>query len=358
MPGDPFAPQDALLQRVRKYFLKWKWTHNMQEVQECPLPKNESQRLASLYSYEILDTEPEPEFDALTRVASQTFSMPVALVAMMDSNRLWFKSKLGISVPQLDRKIAFCAHAIMSPTEPLVVNDLTQDSRFAHNLLVVNAPHLRFYAGAPLLDASGHALGTVAVLDAQPREFTDAQRACLNDFATLAMTALQSRKRANTLRRFALTDYLTGVPNRAQFDLINAAEMGHAVRSDAPYSIFCMDLDGFKQINDRYGHAAGDQVLCEIAKRLVQTLRQGDLLARLGGDEFAVVARSCNHEAAAALSRRFADSCLEPILLRDGQQVKVGISIGTATSSASATDAAKLLNEADKALYAMKHRTV
>lgn len=322
---------------------------------ECPFPHNESQRLKSLYSYEILDTEPEPEFEALTRLASQTFSTPIALVALMDSDRLWFKSKFGLPVPQLDRKIAFCAHAIMSPTEPLVVKDLRQDVRFAKNALVVNAPHLRFYAGAPLLDESGHVLGTLAVIDTKPRELSEVLRGCLNDYATLVMTALQSRKRASALQKLALTDYLTGVPNRAQFELISAAEMAHAVRSGNPYSLFCMDLDGFKQINDRFGHAAGDQVLCEVARRLALTLRQGDMLARLGGDEFAVVARDCKQDAALIIAQRFGEACRLPIALVDGKKVMVGISVGVATSSPAVTDPGELLQEADRALYAVKH---
>lgn len=328
----------------------------MQAAQECPMPENESQRLTSLYSYGILDTEPEPEFEALTRVAAHTFSTPVALVALMDMDRLWFKSKLGITVPQLDRKIAFCAHAIMSPSEPLIVNDLKSDLRFVNNPLVAGAPHLRFYAGAPLLDEYGNALGTLAVLDAQPRNIDDAQRACLSDFATLVMTALQSRKRANTMQQFALTDYLTGVPNRAKFDMVNAAEMSHAGRTGVPYSLFCMDLNGFKQINDRYGHAAGDHVLTVIANRLSQSLRQGDLLARLGGDEFGVVARDCNQESAAIIAKRFTDACRTTITLPDGQHVHVGISVGTATSSTGFRDPAKLLQAADQALYVSKRR--
>ncbi len=143
---------------------------------QCPMPTNEPERLRIVRSYEILDTEPELEFDALTRVAAHTFQAPIAVVAMMDSDRLWFKSKLGLDIPQLDRKVAFCAHAIVRPREPLVIPDLQSDTRFVANPLVAQAPHLRFYAGAPIVDASGHALGTIAVIDAQARPFSKAQR--------------------------------------------------------------------------------------------------------------------------------------------------------------------------------------
>ena len=108
----------------------------MSSTLACPLPQNEDQRLDALRSYEILDSDPELEFDALTRIATHTFNTPIAVVAMMDSDRLWFKSRIGLDIPQLDRKIAFCAHTINTPDAPLIVNDLSSDIRFARNPLV------------------------------------------------------------------------------------------------------------------------------------------------------------------------------------------------------------------------------
>lgn len=145
----------------------------MSTDQSCPIPADEPMRLRSVIAYEILDTAPEPEFDALARLAAHTFNAPIAVVAMMDSDRLWFKSRLGIDIPALDRKVAFCAHAIMNPREPLVVTDLRKDSRFADNPLVAQPPFVRFYAGAPIQNSEGRALGTIAVIDAEPRDFSD-----------------------------------------------------------------------------------------------------------------------------------------------------------------------------------------
>ena len=326
----------------------------MEVDQMCPVPIDESQRIDTLRSYQILDTEPSLEFEALTRITSHTFDTPIAVVALMDTDRLWFKSKLGLDLQQLDRKVAFCAHTIMSPREPLIVNDLFKDQRFVSNPLVTNAPHLRFYAGVPLVDENDHVLGTVAVIDSQPRIFTKAQRDTLCDFGVIVMTALKSHKRAAELKQLALTDYLTGIPNRAQFDISNVAEMAYSVRSGVPYSLVCMDLNGFKQINDQFGHPAGDQVLCEVAKRLSQQMRQGDLLARLGGDEFAVVARCCDQNNALSLAQRLKDSMQPEIQLSTGARVRVGMSVGTATSSSSCMDASELFDHADKALYLTK----
>jgi diguanylate cyclase (GGDEF)-like protein len=324
--------------------------------QQCPIPANEPQRLRAVLSYEILDTPPELEFDALTRVAAHSFATPIAVVAMMDSDRLWFKSKLGLTVPELDRRIAFCAHAIMSPTEPLVVQDLHNDQRFASNPLVANAPHLRFYAGAPIVDGQGNALGTIAVIDTEPRQFTEAQRHTVCDFATLVMTALDGRKRALELMRLATTDYLTGIANRAQFDMTNASEMGHSIRSGNPYSVLCMDLNGFKDVNDLYGHAAGDVVLREVADRMANLTRSGDLVARLGGDEFAVIARDSAYDDALVLAQRFITAIQQPIMVAADLKITVGVSLGISTSSPACTSAAALLDAADRALYKKKGR--
>ena len=320
----------------------------------CPIPANEPQRIVSLRSYEILDSEPELEFDALARIAAYMFNAPIAVVAMMDSNRLWFKSKIGLEVPQLDRKIAFCSHAVASPDAPLVVNDLASDPRFVENPLVVNAPHLRFYAGAPLLDSAGLALGTIAVIDTVPREMNPAQLRALSDMATLVMTALRGRKRELELKKMALTDYLTGIGNRAQFDLVNSTEMANFMRTGVSYSVICMDLNGFKSINDHYGHSVGDQVLQEVARRLNRQMRTGDLIARIGGDEFAVVARNCDRATAETLAQRFERSLEQPIVLLSGQQVQGSISCGMATSSIADLSASILLEKADQQLYQSK----
>ena len=324
----------------------------------CPIPANETQRLNAVRAYEVLDTEPELEFDALTRIASHAFASPVALVALMDSDRLWFKSKLGLDIPQLDRKIAFCAHAIMQPNEPLVVADLLADERFADNPLVVDGPRIRFYAGAPILDPGQHALGTVAVIDTRPRTFTAAQRSTLMDLSALAMTALHARRRARELERLAMTDHLTGVANRAKCELVLANELRQAALSKRPFSVLLMDLDGFKEVNDTFGHAAGDEVLREVARRLSAVVRYGDTLSRLGGDEFVLIIREGGDEPAAAIAARIRNSLHAPIELPNGSLVNVTISVGVASCTDGASSADELLAQADRRLYHAKHGPV
>lgn len=328
----------------------------MSKIMRCPIPENEAQRLKAVLSYDVLDTPQEVDFDALTRVAAHSLNTPAAVVGLMDSDRLWFKSRLGLEVPQLDRQIAFCAHAIMRPGELLVVEDLTQDDRFKDNPLVTNTPHIRFYAGAPLVDPNGLALGTIAVVDTKPRELLGKQSDVLRDLSVLAMTALENRRRALTLGRLAMTDYLTGLANRAQFDRALGSEMAHAKRTGQPFTLLCMDLNGFKAINDHYGHVAGDEVLCEIARRLKAQVRSEDIVSRFGGDEFGVITRSASPDSARALAQRITEAVTLPIMLSTGDQVTVGISIGVVGYTDTMDSEATLLAQADSALYRVKRQ--
>ena len=325
----------------------------------CPMPQNEAERLAAVHAYKILDTAPEVEFDVTTRVAASLFNTPIALVALMDRDRLWFKARHGLDVAQLDREIAFCAHAIARPDELLVINDLQQDARFADNPLVHGGPGIRFYAGAPLRDPNGLALGTLAVLATEPREFDDHQRALLLDLSVSVMTAIESRHRAQMLKQMATTDSLTGVANRIQFQSALALELRHAQQAEQSVAVLYMDLDGFKGVNDSLGHGAGDAVLREVARRLSAQLRQGETLARMGGDEFALVMRGgVDLRAVEALAERIVEALRRPVILPGGKTVSVGVSVGIALKDARVADVASLIEEADHALYKAKSQVV
>ena len=197
-------------------------------MNSCPVPANEIERLAAVHAYQILDTAPEVEFDVTTRVAAALFDTPIALVALMDRDRLWFKSRHGLDLAQLDREIAFCAHAIVKPDDLLVINDLCKDARFDKNPLVHGGPQLRFYAGAPLRDSKGLALGTLAVLGFEPRDFDSKSQALLRDLSVSVMTAIEARQRSMSLNQMATTDSLTGLANRMQFHAAAALELRQA----------------------------------------------------------------------------------------------------------------------------------
>lgn len=246
-----------------------------------PVPPNEVERLIDLRSLGILDTAAEERFDRVTRIAQRLFDVPIALVSLIDEDRQWFKSRVGLEVTETPRELAFCAHAIMGD-EILHVGDATSDERFQDNPLVKDAPRIRFYAGAPIDSPSGNKLGTLCVIDRKPRQLSPADLETLGDLAAMVEEELAAIQ-------LATTDTLTNLRNRRGFQLVAGQVLSFAKRMDKPACLVFLDLDGMKQINDRHGHDAGDEALRETARLLSQSLRESDIVARLAGDEFCVL---------------------------------------------------------------------
>jgi GAF domain-containing protein len=191
-----------------------------------PVPFNEQKRLEVLKRYGIVDTPSDPAFDDLTSLARRQFSMPIALVSLVDSDRQWFKSHPGLDASETPRDLAFCAHAILK-SEPLIVTDTTADPRFSDNALVTGEPHIRFYAGAPLVTAEGFRLGTFCLIHTVPRpDFTADDRQALEEFARLTMQLLEKR-RAQIAESSASLE--TDLADEARKDLFGL--VAHEIRS-------------------------------------------------------------------------------------------------------------------------------
>jgi hypothetical protein len=169
-----------------------------------PMQTNDAERVAALERYAILDTEPEKAFDDLTLLASFICKTPIAYISLIDEDRQWFKSKIGITVSETPRDVAFCSVAIQQP-DVFVVPDTLQDERFRNNPLVTSEPRVRFYAGAPLITEEGYALGTLCIVDRTPREFTNEQREALRALSRLVLAQMEFRRNL-ILLKVALND--------------------------------------------------------------------------------------------------------------------------------------------------------
>ncbi len=205
---------------------------------KADLPKNEQSRLQALQRYRILDTLPEKAYDDITLLASKMCSTPIALVSLIDSDRQWFKSKQGLDVSETHRDHAFCAHAIHHPKNLLIVPDTHQDKRFTDNVLVTGAPFIRFYAGAPLVTTSGDVLGTLCVIDRQPREFSPEEEETLGALARLVITQLELR--------LSIIEAEKSIQTRIQMEasMRESEERFQAFMANTPAVTFIKNKDG------------------------------------------------------------------------------------------------------------------
>ena len=206
-----------------------------------PIPANESERLKTLRRLDVLDTVAEKDFDDLTKLAAMICGVPISLVSLIDADRQWFKSKVGLEVSETPREMAFCAHTILD-RKLFIVSDATIDSRFADNPLVTGAPDIRFYAGAPLITEEGIALGSLCVIDTVPRDLTNAQKEGLEMLANQVMKLLKVRLQNAELEK---TNRLLETANRkleeTNLQLIMSEESYRVVAESASDVIITID---------------------------------------------------------------------------------------------------------------------
>lgn len=167
-----------------------------------PIALDEPDRLAALERYDVLDTPAEQAYDDLTLLASYICGTGMALISLVDEGRQWFKSRVGLELRQTERDVAFCAHAIAG-RDTMIVTDALKDHRFAFNPLVQEDPEIRFYAGAPLRTADGHALGTLCVLDRKPHQLSAEQLRALEALSRQVMAQLELRRQLAEVKRMA-----------------------------------------------------------------------------------------------------------------------------------------------------------
>ncbi len=316
----------------------------------APLPADEAARLAALRSYDVLDTDADRALDQIVTLAADLTGNPIALVSLVDEARQWFKAGVGLPVRQTHRDHAFCAHAILAPAEAMVVADATQDPRLQDNPLVTGPPGLRSYLGVPLVDAEGFALGTLCVLDQVPKTPDDRAVMLIRTLAQAVVANLELHRALRRSEAAALTDEVTGLPNRRGV----TAALHAALEDRRPATVIAIDLDHFKEANDSAGHAAGDAVLREVAQRLRGSVRGSDVVGRIGGDEFAVLMLGLADRAAAAEAVRRISAILHKPVAYAGMTLRLGATLGAAMVPADADGAEAGLRMADEAMVQAK----
>jgi len=331
-------------------------------------PPNEAERLRAVQRCEILDTPPDGAIDRITALAARVFQVPMAIVSIVDSDRIWFKSRYGLDLRQVPRIPGLCASAILEHT-PRIVTDAALDLRTQAHPLVTGEFGLRFYAAAPLTTIDGYNVGTLSVIDKHPREIGDTKIKVLQDLASMTMNEIDLRvslrhawelddallqqlsREKQQAEHTAKHDALTGLGNRRKFDEAFSVEINRIQRHGGKLCIMMADIDHFKKINDRYGHGVGDEVLVQFGELLCLLVRPTDIVARIGGEEFAVLMPHTEISKAAATAERLrtsqADRHFGPLT------EPVTVSIGVAELE-EGEDCESLLRRADQALYSAK----
>lgn len=327
----------------------------------------ETMRISQIHCLEAFYTPIETRFDRLTRLAHCALQVPVAGVALQHHDKLWFKSMHGWNVYEFPQ--TYCiSNFVIKERRALIVEDARKDARFRDRELFKKRPNFRFYAGAPLYDTRSEPIGVVAVYDVKPRTLNKHQAQAFRDIVAIIQKELLTTElrdaqmelisKLDAARRLVSIDPLTRVWARETgLDLIKA-NIAEATGKRQELAVCMVDVDNFKQINDRFGHAAGDAVLKRIATIMVGSLRGEDVLCRYGGDEFIFSILDIDErDLSALLSRICASVSQRPIKVKRGA-VSVSISVGASFVSRSLTaDAIQLeeiLDTADRALYVAK----
>lgn len=313
-------------------------------------PPNETERLASLKASGLLDSGPAARFDRLTRLAKRLFDVPVAMLSLVDENRLWLKSCDGLSHTDnaMPRESSFCTHTLLQET-PLIIPDTHEDARFAALPLVTQAPHIRFYIGYPVKLPDGRQAGAFCLMDSEPRDFTEEQVSMLGDFATIVEDEF-------ALLNAATHDEVTGLLNARGFtSLADYALSAHRRRGEA-MTLGFINLDNLQEITQRLGAQEGDSALRAFTRLLKGAFRNSDLLARQGGCEFTILFADTD-EKGAWIAMQYLAELVEQFNARGQHPWALSVSWGVAQYDEAQGTLQQLIAGADKRTWTLKPQT-
>ena len=361
------------------------------------VPADDGERIEELHSYEVLDTPPDDVLDELTYLAARICGCPIGLISLVDEDRQWFKSKVGVETVEAPRDVAFCAHALLDPSEMCIIPDTTKDPRSADNPLVTAKRGIRFYAGVPLVTAAGYALGTICVMDREPRELSEDQKRGLTALGRLVMTRFevqrpkpealaapanadieelqrkveelqraaeerrsfqeelldrqrQLEEQADRMAKESLLDPLTGIANERGFLQRLDEEFSRARRYEIPLSLVFIDIDHFQSYNDEFGDVAGDSVLEQVATLVHDHSRVSDFVARYQGGQFAAILTNTDLEGAMIMAERVRTAVEGATWLGRA----VAVSAGVVSMDADSDSLAQFIEDANEAMNEAK----
>lgn len=326
----------------------------------------ETLQLAEMQVKDLIQTPLEARFNRLVRMTRRTLGTRVAAISFLNQEGEWFKAVTGWNVSELPTARSLAA-ALVGKAGPVAVDDMLQDDRVRRHPLVTGSPRFRFCAMHPLCDRFGHTIGAVAAYDVEPRTVSSDLLEAVADVGELAQRELllsdfggvqqKLLAKLDASRRQALLDELTRLWNRRGGMLLLQQAMEADNRRNGTVGICVIDVDGFKQINDQYGHAMGDVVLRKLAAAIVDSIRPGDIACRLGGDEFMLALPEIDDQQLAMIMERVRSHVGALIIRTRAGAVRTSVSIGgTVASLGSTADAEELLHRADEAMYAAKRR--
>jgi len=307
--------------------------------------QDEFGRLAALHRFEVLDTPPEEPFDKITALVKTILNVPMCAVSLVDKDRQWFKSCVGMDTRETARDISFCTHTI-GAREPMVIENASLDARFAANPLVVSRPFILSYLGVPLETSDGYNVGSLCALDTRPRTFDQQQIDVLKAFAAVVVDEFE-------LLSMVRKDQLTGAASRRAFVEQARRAAARFKRSGAAAAMVMFDLDHFKRINDKFGHPAGDKVLRAVGQCCAALTRADDMFGRLGGEEFAILLSETTNGEAVQMAERFRSS-LSDLSIPHDPAIRITASFGVASFTPGCDTAETLFAEADRCLYLAK----
>jgi diguanylate cyclase (GGDEF)-like protein len=297
--------------------------------------------------FRVVAFDHDESFDDLTHLAAKFCGTPIAIISFANQNRFHIKSIVGAELPKVVCEHPPCS-LVVKQRNVFIVHDALSDVRFVNHPFVTSEPHIRFYAGVPLIATSGIPVGVLCVVDRASRDLNDSQKQILQILARQVVTQLE-------LRSLSVQDPLTGLSNRRFLFEVLEREINRMARKQQSLGLILLDIDHFKHVNDKFGHEAGDMLLKIFARRLQTCARREDVACRLGGEEFILVLPETPLATTLARANELLKAVRGLNFRFKGQPIgKITTSAGIAHYPEHATNSMALLQKADNALYRAK----